>query len=240
MSPKQFDAGIALANVDEAARHQSIAFEDLSIVLHTDFVVGTAFEIIEDDLGQAPLGEDAVVFDVDGFRGHGELLSEALSEGSNLDQGWDLRAKRSCQRLLEVVGRGGAHALHAVALGEGDEVDTREVKRGHTFDFQHLRKPAQRTVGAVLQDQENHRDLVACGSPQGGDAVVGRPIADDCDNASRRLGELDAERRRHGKAKPASRSEVVTALFLHRQSAPQEVGRRGRLVQVEGVTGRRR
>ena len=73
MSPKQFDADAALADVDETARHQSIAFKDLSIVLHTDFVVGTAFEIIEDDLGQAPLGEDAVVFDVDRFRGHGEL-----------------------------------------------------------------------------------------------------------------------------------------------------------------------
>ena len=73
MSSKQFDVCVALADVDETARHQSIAFEDLSIVLQTDFVVGTAFEIIEDDLGQAPLGEDAVVFDVDSFRGRGEL-----------------------------------------------------------------------------------------------------------------------------------------------------------------------
>jgi hypothetical protein len=85
MSSKEFDARVALADVDETARHQSVAFKDLSIVLHTDFVVGTAFEIIEDDLGQAPLGEDAVVVDVDRFRGHGELLSEALSAGSNLD-----------------------------------------------------------------------------------------------------------------------------------------------------------
>jgi hypothetical protein len=73
MSPKQFDGGVALADVDETARHQSIAFEDLSIVLHTDFVVGTAFEIIEDDFGQAPLCEDTVVFNVDRLREHGAL-----------------------------------------------------------------------------------------------------------------------------------------------------------------------
>jgi hypothetical protein len=32
------------------------------IVLQADFIVGAAFEIIEDDLRQAPLSEDAVVF----------------------------------------------------------------------------------------------------------------------------------------------------------------------------------
>jgi hypothetical protein len=51
MSSKQFDAAVAPADVDETARHQSIAFEDLSIVFHTDFVFGTAFKIIEYDLG---------------------------------------------------------------------------------------------------------------------------------------------------------------------------------------------
>src|SRR5713226_7154773 len=40
------------------------------------------------------------------------------------------------------------------------------------------------------------------------------------DDAPRRLGELHAERRRHGPAKTASRCEVVAALFLERQSAP--------------------
>jgi hypothetical protein len=73
ISSKQFDAGLAPADVDKTARHQSIAFEDFSVVFHTDFVFGTAFEIIEYDLGQAPLGEVALVFDVDRFRGHGEL-----------------------------------------------------------------------------------------------------------------------------------------------------------------------
>jgi hypothetical protein len=28
MSPKQFDAGVALADVDETARHQPVALED--------------------------------------------------------------------------------------------------------------------------------------------------------------------------------------------------------------------
>ena len=73
MSPKELDAEIALADVDETARHQPVAFEDLMIELQAGFIVGAAFEIIEDDPGQAPLGEDAVVFDVDRFRGHGGL-----------------------------------------------------------------------------------------------------------------------------------------------------------------------
>jgi hypothetical protein len=50
------------SDVDETARHQPVAFEDLMIVLQADFIVGAAFEIIEDDLRQAPLSEDAVVF----------------------------------------------------------------------------------------------------------------------------------------------------------------------------------
>src|SRR5690348_3142611 len=49
---------------------------------------------------------------------------------------------------------------------------------GYTVDLQHLREPAQRTIGAVLQDQEHHRDLVAGRSPERGDAVIGRPIAE--------------------------------------------------------------
>jgi hypothetical protein len=73
MSPKQFDAGVALADVDETARHQPVAFEDFMIVLQTGFIVGAAFEIIEDDLGQAPLGEDTVVLNVDRFSRHGRL-----------------------------------------------------------------------------------------------------------------------------------------------------------------------
>jgi hypothetical protein len=108
-------AGVALADVDQTARHQSVAFED----------------------------------------------SEALSEGSNLDQGWRWRSKRSCQRMLQFFGRGGANALHAIALGQREEVDAGYVKRRHAVDFQHLRELAQRTIGSVLQDQENYRDLVA-------------------------------------------------------------------------------
>jgi hypothetical protein len=90
-----------------------------------------------------------------------------------------------------------------------------------------------------FQDQENHWDLVACGSPERGDAVIGRSITYDRDDAPRGFGELDAECRRHGKAKTASGSKVVAAGFPHRQPAPEEVGRRSRLIQVDGVTGRR-
>jgi hypothetical protein len=42
-----------------------------AIVFHANFVLGAA--LIDDDLGQVPLGDDAVVFDVDRFRGHGKL-----------------------------------------------------------------------------------------------------------------------------------------------------------------------
>src|SRR5713101_6348855 len=72
--------------------------------------------------------------------------SESLGAGGHLDQGWGLRAERSCQCLPEVVGRGGARTLHAIALGEGEEVDTGLVKPRHSVDFQHLREPAQRAT----------------------------------------------------------------------------------------------
>lgn len=42
--------------------------------------------------------QEAVILDFDGLRGYGELVSEAFSNGSNLDRGWGLRAKRSCHR----------------------------------------------------------------------------------------------------------------------------------------------
>src|SRR6202048_3980175 len=87
MSPKELDAEIALADVDETARHQPVAFEDLMIMLQTGFIVGAAFEIIEDDLGQAPLGEDTVVFDVDRFRGHGGRPQNSSARGGTSIRG---------------------------------------------------------------------------------------------------------------------------------------------------------
>src|SRR5580658_11131345 len=92
---------------------------------------------------------EAIVFDVARL-GEWRASSESLGAGRHFDQGWGLRAERCRQRLLQVIGRGGAHALHAIALGEGDKVDTRHVKLGRTFHFQYLRKPTQGTIGAVL------------------------------------------------------------------------------------------
>ena len=101
---------MAATNVDETARHQSVAFEDLMIVLQADFIVGAASEIIEDELWQAPLGEDAVVFDVEGFRGHG-----ALRQNSSARVGTSIRvgarepsaAVSACSpRPVETPGRG--------------------------------------------------------------------------------------------------------------------------------------
>jgi hypothetical protein len=108
MSSKQFDAGVAPADIDETARRQSIAFENLSIVFHADFVFGTAFEIIEDDLGQAPLGEDAVVLDVDRFHGHGAIRQNPLARvGTSIRVGvceWSAAAS-ACLRSLAVAAR---------------------------------------------------------------------------------------------------------------------------------------
>lgn len=44
-----------------------------------------------------------MILDVGGLRGYGEIVSEAFSNGSNLDRGWGLRAKRS------VIGGGSAN-----------------------------------------------------------------------------------------------------------------------------------
>jgi hypothetical protein len=42
----------------------------------------------------------------------------------------------------------------AVSGCERTKVDAGDIETGHTFDLQHLPEPTERTVGAVLQDDD--------------------------------------------------------------------------------------
>jgi hypothetical protein len=48
-------------------RSKQTSSAQTSIVLQAGFIVGAAFEIVEDDLWQVPLGEDAVASTLTGF-----------------------------------------------------------------------------------------------------------------------------------------------------------------------------
>jgi hypothetical protein len=103
---RQYD--VAVVDVDETARRQSVAFEELTIVVQGGFIVGAAFEIVEDALRLAPLGENAVVFDVDRLGGRGELRQNPSARvGTSIRVGaCELSAAVSaCLRSLAVAAR---------------------------------------------------------------------------------------------------------------------------------------
>src|SRR3954463_5774456 len=103
---------------------------------------------------------------------------------------------------------------------------TVSVQTWDILDLEHLGKPAQRPIGAVVQNDENRRySMLGC-RPKARDGEIRRPIADQPDDAPVRAGKLDAECDRNAEAETACCREVVAARLLHGQAFPQHAGRR--------------
>jgi hypothetical protein len=66
--------------------------------------------------------------------------------------------------------------------------------------LQHIGEPAQRSIDAVLQHNEDDVNAVVGRRPKGRDPVIGGAVADDHDRSARRLGPLQAEGRRQCEA----------------------------------------
>ena len=102
------------------------------------------------------------------------------------DGDFDQLRLRGGERGLQ--GRGDAVAIgrpvggDAVALGDGGDVELRQVEAGRAGDLLDFGEPFEDRVLLVAEDQEGDRDVVGDGAPEGGDRVLGRALAEDADD----------------------------------------------------------
>ena len=73
------------------------------------------------------------------------------------------------------------------------------------------------------------------GSPERGDAVVGRAITDQCDDSALRLGELHANGGRQAEAQATRCREVIAAWMTQVHALPECRGCRGRFLDIDGI-----
>ena len=168
--------------------------------------------------------------------GHPHLT--ALRGGQHLDDDRVTAGQGIVEHLDEVLGRAHRGRLHPVALGDLDEVDAGHVEARRLARIEHLGEPAQRAVGAVLEDHDDDGHPVAGGRPQGGDAVVRRAVADQADHPAVRMRQLRTDRGGQPEAKPARRREVVAALVGEVHLRPEGCRGGRRLLDVDRI-GRR-
>ncbi len=126
---------------------------------------------------------------------------------------------------------------HPVALGDAGEVQPGNVQAGRVRHPEQSAEPAQRAVRAVAQQHDGERDAQPGRGPQGGDAVVGGPVADHRGHRPVRLGEGDADRAGQAEAEPAGRGEVVGARAAQVHLPPPGRAGRRRLHHVRRVLG---
>ena len=113
----------------------------------------------------------------------------------DLNQARPVRGRdRLAQRHGQLLATGDVAGWHAVAAGDGGDVEPGEIEPGSVGGLLEGREPLEDHVLVVAQDQERDRHFVRDRTPQRRDPVLSRALADHAHDRALGLRELHPDR----------------------------------------------
>src|SRR3989344_5927527 len=160
-----------------------------------------------------------------------ERFVQGLSGHVHLNQDGARAGQCIAQRLVQQGGVAHTHSLAALATGEREEVEIRQVGAFELVAFVEAEgggKLLQRRVAAVLEDDEGDGQLQLRRTPQGLDGVHRRAVAQQADHLLVGFGQRNAYGGRHALAQAAAALGVEGFALHNGQEGVHGCARAGR------------